>query len=129
MMISGAILMFRNSAVKHKFGAKPCSIDSKKFRSKLERSAYISLKHCQEIGVIRFFLRETPFEISKDTRKKHRVDFMVFFSSGSVGFLETKGMDLEAGKLRRVLCEGEYGIKIHVAKNLKDIDCFIKDNA
>ena len=124
----GFFMMFRRSAIKHKFGAKRCYIDNKSFRSKLERSAYLILKEYQRQGYIIFFLRETPFELSDDTKKKHKIDFLVFFASGKVGCLESKGMDLEAGKLRRELTEGQYGIKIHVAKRDSEVHCFVKEH-
>ena len=106
--------------VKHKYGAKPCYIGAKRFRSKLEKSAYLILRAYMEKGDILFFLRETPFELSDDTIKKHKVDFMVFFKSGDVACLESKGVDTESGKLRRKLTEGQYGIEIYVAQ--KDIE-------
>lgn len=119
--------MFRRQ-VRHKYGAKSCEYDNKKFRSKLERSAYILLKEEEKKGNIAFFLREVPFELSDRTTKKHRVDFVVFFVSGDVKFLETKGLDLTDGKNRRKLVETQYNIEIEVAKNQKQIIDFIEKN-
>ena len=111
--------------IKHKYGAKPSEYDGKKFRSKLERHAYILLKEHQDKGDISFFLREVPFELSDRTTKKHRVDFMIFFANGTVELLEVKGMDLEAGKLKRCLVEDQYNIKIEVAKSSIQVIDFI----
>jgi len=119
--------MFRRQ-IKHKYGAKPCDYDNKKFRSKLEKAAYILLKEAEKKGQIAFFLRETPFELSDRTTKKHRVDFIVFFASGDVKFLETKGLDLDAGKLRRKLVETQYNIEIVVAKSQKQVVEFLNNN-
>lgn len=114
--------------IKHKYGAKPNEHDGKKFRSKLERNAYILLKEHQDKGDILFFLREVPFELSDRTTKKHRVDFMIFFANGNVELLEVKGMDLECGRLRRSLVEDQYNIKIEVAKSAIQVRDFLYKN-
>lgn len=103
---------------KHKYGAKRCRADDICFDSQLERDCYFVLKRLQQAGQVRMFLMQVPFQIGAG--KKHRVDFMVF-TEEAVVFVEAKGRDLEAGRLRRQLAEELFDVDIHVAKKSSDI--------
>lgn len=96
--------------LRHKFNAKRCETDNIKFPSKLERDCYLALKQLQKEGKILFFLRQIGFDLPAT---RYHVDFEVFYPD-EVKFVESKGIDLEAGRLRRMQAEELYGIKIHV---------------
>lgn len=104
--------MQSNSQPRHKFRAKPCAEDGIKFPSKLERDYYRYLRDCKDCGTIIFFLRQVPFDLPGGV--KHVVDFMVFHEGGEVEFIEVKGLDLPAGKMKRKITEDIYQIKIKV---------------
>ena len=103
---------------RHKFGAKSCEINGIKFSSQLEAEIYRLLQGLVTNKKILFFLRQTPFDLPGNM--KHRVDFMVF-TQDEVIFIEAKGMDLEAGRIKRKQCEDIYKIPIFVAKKPLDI--------
>ncbi len=97
--------------IKHKFNAKPCEADGKKFPSKLERSYYNQLKLRQASGEVLFFLRQIPFDIPGG---KYVTDFAVFLNSGDVEFVDTKGMDTPMSKLKRKAVEQLYPVTIKI---------------
>lgn len=108
---------------RHKFGAIKSEADGYKFPSRLEKDSYLQIKRLQESGKVRTFLMQTPLEIGGG--KRHRIDFVVFTES-NVLFLESKGRDLEAGKLRRILASKYHGIDIHVVKKASEIPSLIE---
>lgn len=97
--------------LRHKYNAVPSNRDNIKFPSKLERDCYDVLKAFQSSKMIRFFLRQIPFDIPGKAR--HNVDFEVF-THGGVYFVEAKGRDLAMGKLKRLQVEEIYDIDVHV---------------
>lgn len=100
-----------NVMIKHKFFAKACEADGKKFPSQLERNYYFQLKTRQRIGEVLFFLRQVPFEIPGT---KYVVDFVVFLASGEVEFIDTKGMDTAMSKIKRKAVEELYPVTIKI---------------
>lgn len=97
--------------IKHKFNAKSCEADGKKFPSKLERSYYNQLKMRQATGEVLFFLRQTPFDIPGG---KYLADFTVFLASGDVEFVDVKGMDTPTSKLKRKAVEELFPVTIKI---------------
>lgn len=110
--------------LKHKFHAKRCEVDGKKFPSQLEKNCYLRLKSHQEKGTILFFLRQVPIDLPGNT--KHIVDFLIF-TPKTVIFLECKGRDLPMGKLKRTQAEELLNIKISLAFKPSDIDLILLD--
>ena len=106
------------SKTKHKHKAKPSVVDQIRFPSKLEANCYALLKRYQEEGKILFFLRQIGFDLPGKNR--HFVDFQVFGHNDSI-FVEAKGRDLSAGKLKRTMCEDLYKVNIHVVKSATDL--------
>lgn len=100
-------------SVRHKFNAKPCEADGKKFPSLLERNYYNQLKMRQQTGEVIFFLRQTPFDLPG---MKYVVDFTVFLASGEVEFVDTKGMDTAMSKAKRRAVEEIYPVTIKIVK-------------
>src|SRR5260221_14020362 len=97
--------------IRHKFNAKHCEADGKKFPSKLERSYYNQLKIRQSSGEVLFFLRQTPFDLPG---MKYVVDFTVFLASGEVEFIDTKGKDTPMSKAKRKAVEELYPVTIKI---------------
>lgn len=108
--------------LKHKFNAKRCESDGKKFPSQLEKNSYLRLKHHQEKGNILFFLRQIPIDLPGNNR--HVVDFLIF-TPKNVIFLECKGRDLPMGRLKRTQAEEILNVKIALAFKPSDIDMIL----
>ena len=104
----------KKRVVKHKFKAVRCQSDSIKFGSKLERAYYHRLKRLQETGEVLFFLRQTPFHLSGNT--KYVVDFSVFYADGTVSFVDVKGMSTPMFILKKKQVEDLYPIDLEIVK-------------
>ena len=100
--------------IKHKFHAKPTTVDDIWFGSKKEAARYEDLKLLQQAGEVIFFLRQTPFHLP--AKKKYVADFTIFWSSGDVTFEDVKGFFTDVAKLKISMVEEIYGIKIDVVK-------------
>lgn len=97
---------------KHKFKAKRCQVDEKKFPSLLEARYYCQLKLRQQAGDVIFFLRQIPFELPGGV--KYVTDFMVFLANGEIEFVDTKGKDTPLSIAKRKILEDLYPIKIKI---------------
>ena len=97
---------------KHKFRAKPSDEDGIRFASKKERAYYQGLKLRQKNGEVLFFLRQAPFHLLGNVR--FVIDFIEFWSDGTVHFIDVKGFDTPLGKLKRKQAEAFYPITIEV---------------
>ena len=75
---------------------------------------YTQLQH----GLIKGVLEEVPFRLPGLTRQGrpiiHRVDFGILELDGTTQWYESKGKELELGRLKRVQVEQLYKIKITV---------------
>ena len=98
--------------LRHKFHAKPTTVDEKRFDSKLEARYYNNLKIRQKSREILFFLRQVSFELPGGVR--YVCDFQVFFADGSVCFVDTKGKDTQMSINKRKQVEEIYPIKIEI---------------
>lgn len=99
---------------RHKFNAKICESDGIKFSSKRERDYYHQLKHQQKSGDVVFFLRQIP--ISLPGNSKYVCDFEVFYSDGTVAFIDVKGVETENFRLKKRQVEDLYPIEIEIVK-------------
>jgi len=97
---------------RHKFKAKPSEEDSIRFASKKERAYYQGLKLRQKSGEVLFFLRQAPFHLPGNVR--FVVDFIEFWSDGTVHFIDVKGFDTPLGKIKRKQVMDIYPIKVEV---------------
>lgn len=96
--------------IRHKFNAKPCEYDGKKFDSKKEARYYLSLKKRQEAGEVLFFLRQVPFDLPGNV--KYRLDFLEFHSDGTVHAIDVKGFKTDIYILKKKQVEAVYPIII-----------------
>ena len=97
---------------RHKFRAKPSNEDGIRFDSKKERSYYLTLKARQKSGEVLFFLRQAPFHLPGNVR--HVIDFIEFWSDGTVHFVEIKGFDTPMGKLKRKQVMDIYPVVVEI---------------
>lgn len=101
---------FRHGLKKNKYNAKPTHVDGIRFDSKKEAEYYKQLKLIKENGALIMFLRQTPFHLPGGVI--YRLDFMEFWASGEVDFIDVKGRDTPMSKLKRKQVEELYHIKI-----------------
>jgi hypothetical protein len=97
---------------RHKFQAKPSDEDNIRFASKKERAYYRHLKLRVRAGEILFFLRQAPFHLPGNVR--HVIDFIEFWTDGTVHFVEIKGFDTPLGKLKRKQVMDIYPVVVEI---------------
>lgn len=102
--------------MRHKFGAKPTTIDSIRFDSKLEAMYYNKLKIAQSSGELLFFLRQVPFHLPGNV--KYVVDFQEFWADGEVKFVDVKGVETKDFIMKKKMVEDLYPITINVIKKV-----------
>jgi hypothetical protein len=103
--------------LRHKFGAKRCSVGEIKFPSKLEARYYQKLKELERAGEVVMFLRQVPFDLP-GASGKYFCDFCVFYANGLVEFIDTKGFDTDISKLKRKLVESTYPVSIKIVTKI-----------
>lgn len=92
--------------LRHKYRAFPVEYDGIRFASKKEGAYYLNLKMLQKQGDILFFLRQVPFHLPGNT--KYLLDFLVFWSDGTVRAIDTKGYKTSEYKLKKRQVEALY---------------------
>lgn len=102
--------------IRHKFNAQPTTVDNKRFASKLEARYYHMLKNEMKTGKVLFFLQQVPFHLQSGI--KYIVDFQVFYSDGTIAFIDTKGVETQTFLMKKKLVENEYPIKISIVKKI-----------
>ena len=102
----------------NKYKAKKCSFNNLSFPSLLERDCYAYLKTQQDCGIIKYIIRQVPFDLPGNST--HKIDFMAVIDTGNI-FLEAKGRDLPMGKLKRKQVEELYSITVQVITKVADI--------
>ncbi len=95
---------------KHKYNAIRTELDGIKFDSKKEARRYSELKLLQRSGEVVFFLRQVPFHLPG--RVTYRCDFQVFWSDGTVGFEDVKGMRTAQYIAKKKIVEAMYPVQI-----------------
>lgn len=96
--------------IRHKFNNIPTINDNIRFSSKKESQYYSNLKLRQRNGEVLFFLRQVPFHLSAGLR--YTVDFVEFWTDGTVRFIEVKGFKSKDYIIRKKLVENEFPITI-----------------
>jgi hypothetical protein len=103
--------------------AKRCTYKGIKFPSKLERDCYIYLEDAQNKGLISDLKRQIKFIVVG--KIKHFVDFSCVVKDRTV-YIEAKGRDLPLGKLKRLIVEEKYCLKICVVYTAHEIGVLLK---
>lgn len=99
---------------RHKFKAKPQTVDGIRFASKLERQFYDHLKLLKKKGDVVFFLMQVPFHLPGGT--KYVSDFQIFWKKGDVTFVDVKGIETATFKLKKRQVEALYPVQLVVVK-------------
>ena len=97
--------------LKHKFNAKPQTIDNQRFASKKEAKRYLELKELRKSGEVVFFLTQVRFPIV-ETNAKYVCDFVVFWKDQTITVEDVKGLKTDVYKLKKKLIESEYPFMI-----------------
>ncbi len=100
--------------VRHKFNAKPTTLDGMRFDSKAEARYYQRLKTRQLAGEVLFFLRQVPFHLPGGV--KYVCDFLVFLTDGTAEFVDVKGVRTQTYAIKKKQVEALYPIEIKEAK-------------
>lgn len=95
---------------RNKYGAEPTIVDGIRFHSKKEARYYGQLLLARKAGDLLFFLRQVPFHLPGAVT--YRCDFLEFWKSGEVRFVDVKGFSTQTYKLKRRQVEALYPIKI-----------------
>ena len=109
-----------NKFFRHKFNAKPTTINDIRFASKLEAAYYVDLlervkpDYSGDKPRVIFFLMQTPFHLAGGV--KYVIDFQEFHEDGTVHFIDVKGRPTPMYKLKKKLVESQYPIKIEEVK-------------
>ncbi len=93
--------------LRHKFNAKPSTLDGIRFSSKKESLRYLFLKNNKDVL---FFLRQVPFHLPGNVR--YVVDFVIFWINGDITFEDVKGIYTPIYKAKKKIVEGLYPIII-----------------
>jgi len=103
--------------MRHKYNAVRVELDGHKFDSKAEARFWQHLMGLKQVGVIVQVLRQVPFHLPGGV--KYICDFQVFEADGDVRFIDVKGMDTPASRLKRKQVAELYApIEIEVVKNV-----------
>lgn len=96
--------------IRHKFGAIRTEVDGVTFQSKREANYYGQLQLAQKSGELLFFLRQVPFHLAGGVR--YVCDFVEFWKSGEVRFVDTKGFKTSMYIAKKKMVEALYPITI-----------------
>ena len=83
------------------------TVDGIIFDSKKEMNYYLKLKLDPDV---KFFLRQVPFHLPGGVQ--YRLDFLIFYKSDTVGFIDVKGAKTAMYKLKKKQVEALYPIQI-----------------
>lgn len=97
--------------LRHKFNAKPQTIDNQRFASKKEAKRYLELKELRRTGEVIFFFTQARFPLF-ETNARYICDFVVFWKDGKVTIEDVKGVKTDLYKLKKKLIESEYPFMI-----------------
>lgn len=101
--------------MRHKYNASPQRVDGHRYDSKAELAFAVSLDEAKRAGVVIQYLRQVPFHLPGGV--KYVCDFCVFEATGQVRFVDVKGVDTPASRVKRKLVEALYApIVIEVVK-------------
>jgi hypothetical protein len=94
----------------NKFHNVITEMDNIKFQSKKEARYYSELKARVHLGEVKYFFRQIPILLPGDIR--YRVDFIEFWTDGSVKYIDVKGHRTDVYKMKKKLVEATYPIII-----------------
>jgi len=96
--------------IQHKFKNKIVERNGIKFRSAKEARYYDTLEIEKRAGIVLFFLMQVPFHLPGNT--KYVVDFQVFYTNGTVRFIDVKGFRTRQYITKKKQVEALYPVEI-----------------
>ena len=93
-----------------KYRAEPTIVDGIRFASKREAKYYQDLQLAKKSGELVYFLRQVPMHLPGNV--KYLCDFVEFWKSGEVRFVDVKGFKTPMYRLKRKQVEALYPVKI-----------------
>lgn len=96
--------------IRHKFHNIPTEVGNARFSSKKEAKHWEELGLAKKSGALLFVLRQVPFHHSSGVR--YVVDFVEFWASGEVRFIDVKGVKTPMYKVKKKMIEAEFPITI-----------------
>lgn len=100
--------------VRHKFNAKPVYIDSKRWDSTLEYKYALHLELLKKTGEILYYHDHVNIRLPGGT--KYEVDFLVFYTDGTVKYIDVKGFETDSFKIKKREVEAIYPFEIEIIK-------------
>jgi hypothetical protein len=97
----------------NKYNAKPTTVDGIRFDSKREAAYYCQLKLRVHFKEVAYFLRQVPIHLPGGTRLV--VDFLEVHTDGSLLYVDVKGRETDAFKIKRREIQAVYPIVIELA--------------
>lgn len=94
-----------------KYRNKPCSIGTEKFRSQLERDAYLHFVSLRDAGKILRFGREVsyPFIHNGELICKYVLDYLIIMPDYRQRYVEVKGYVTQVASIKMKLWKVFYG--------------------
>ena len=89
-----------------KYKAIPTEVNGRRFSSKLEAAYYEKLLGLQQSGQVKGILLQPAFYFASGI--KYVADFQVFYPDGTSSFIDVKGMETPAFKMKKKLLAQEY---------------------
>jgi hypothetical protein len=99
---------------RHKFNARPTVRNGVRYASKAEARYAAALENRKRAGEVLFALEQVPIRLPGGT--KYVVDFLVFEASGDVRFIDVKGVQTDAFKIKKREIEALYPFEIEVVR-------------
>jgi hypothetical protein len=107
----GREFLARQGRTRRKFGNQPSVVDGQRFDSRREAETYRQLKLRREAGEVKWFLRQTRFDLPGGVI--YRADFLVYFGGErGVEIWDSKGHASATYKIKRRQVEAIYGVEI-----------------
>jgi hypothetical protein len=101
--------------LRHKFGAKPTTVNGTRYDSKLEARYAAHLAALKAAGKILGWLEQVPVKLPGT---RYLVDFQVFDADGTVRFVEVKGVETPAWKAKmRAVAELYPWLEIEIVRD------------
>jgi len=95
---------------RNKYGAVKTTVDGIVFDSKREARYYEQLKLERDCKIVAYFLRQVSIHLPGGTRLV--IDFLVFYTDGRVRYLDAKGRETPAFKIKRREIQHHYPIHV-----------------
>lgn len=100
--------------VRHKFNARPVVIDGKRWDSTLEYQYMLHLELLKKCGKVLYYHDHVNIRLTGGT--KYEVDFLVFYTDGSVKYIDVKGMETNVFKIKKREVEAIYPFQIEIVR-------------